>query len=105
MIIIFLRYDEGKTLYTRELLPDMTEPIMVKLERGDETNTYLLKILNLVRQEKIQKISDFIQKKTTIRPRETVRIIEILFKQQARNELVAVRNQFYDRNQVLDDLS
>jgi hypothetical protein len=83
----------------------MTEPIVVKLERSDETNTYLLKILNLVRQEKIQKIFDFIQKKTAIRPRETVRIIEILFKQQARNELVSVRNQFYDRNQVLDDLS
>jgi uncharacterized protein YfkK (UPF0435 family) len=83
----------------------MTEPIVVKLERSDETNTYLLKILNLVRQEKIQKIFDFIQKKTAIRPREMVRIIEILFKQQARNELVSVRNQFYDRNQVLDDLS
>ncbi|CAF3078686.1 unnamed protein product, partial [Rotaria sp. Silwood2] len=41
---------------------------------------------------------------TTTRPRETVRIIETLFKQRARNDLVCVRNQFYNRNQILDDL-
>ncbi len=86
-------------------MSDFTEPILIKLGKGDEMKTFQLKILSLVRQEKIQKIFDFIQKKTIIRPRETVRIIEILFKQQARNELVSVRNQFYDRNQVLADLS
>jgi hypothetical protein len=86
-------------------LSDFTEPILIKLGKGDEMKTFQLKILNLVRQEKIQKIFDFVQKKTITRPRETIRIIEILFKQQARNELVCVRNQFYDRDQVLDDLS
>ncbi|CAF1024442.1 unnamed protein product [Rotaria sp. Silwood1] len=97
-------YDEGKTLYTRALLTDFTEPIQIKLKRGDETKTFQLNILNLVRQEKISNIFDFIQKKTILRPRETVRIIETLFKQRARNDLVCVRNQFYNRNQILDDL-
>ncbi|UJR13192.1 hypothetical protein I4U23_000214 [Adineta vaga] len=97
-------YDEGKTLYTRESLAHFTEPIKVNMRRGDETKTYQLNIINLVRQDKISNIVDFIQKKTTIRPRETVRIIEILFKQRARNDLICVRNQFYNRNQILDDL-
>jgi hypothetical protein len=92
-------------LYSRELLSDFTEPIQIKLGKGDETKTFQLKIINLVRQEKIQKIFEFIQKKTMNRPREIMRSIEVLFKQKARNELVCVRNQFYDRNQILDDLS
>jgi UDP-N-acetylglucosamine transferase subunit ALG13 len=86
-------------------LSDFTEPILIQLGKGDEMKTFQLKILNLVRQETIRKIFDFVQKKTITRPHDTVRTIEILFKQQARNELVCVRNQFYDRNQVLDDLS
>ena len=97
-------YDEGKTMYTRALLPDLSEPIVIKLKKGEETKTFKLKILNLVRQEKTQNLFDFIANKTSLRPREAVRIIEILFKQRARNELVAVRSQFYNRNQILDDL-
>ncbi|CAF1041399.1 unnamed protein product [Rotaria sordida] len=97
-------YDEGKTLYTRALLTEFTKPIQIKLKRGNETKTFQLNILNLVRQEKISNIFDFIQKKIILRPRETVRIIETLFKQRARNDLVCVRNQFYNRNQILDDL-
>jgi hypothetical protein len=92
-------------LYSRELLPELTEPVLVRLGNGDEMKTFQLTILNLVRQEKIQKIFDFIQKKMITRPYEVVRSVEILFKQQARDGLVCVRNQFYDRNQILDDLS
>ncbi|CAF3230385.1 unnamed protein product [Rotaria socialis] len=97
-------YDDGKTLYTRALLPDLTKPIEIKMKKGDEVKTFQLNIKNLVRQDKIQNIFDFIQKNITIRPRETIRIIETLFKQRARNDLVCVRNQFYNRNQILDDL-
>lgn len=92
-------------MYTRSLLPDLTQPIQITMKKGDETKIYRLKILDLVRQEKIQDLFDFIAKKTLTRPREAIRIIEILFKQRARNELVTVRNQFYNRNQILDDLS
>ena len=92
-------------MYTRSLLPDLNQPIQITMKKGEETKIYRLKILDLVRQERIQNIFDFIAKKTYTRPREAVRIIEILFKQRARNELVTVRNQFYNRNQILDDLS
>ena len=67
--------------------------------------TFQLEILNLVRQEKLGNIQEFVQRKLRTRPRESVRIIETLLKQTARNDLVAVRNQFYNRNQNLDDLS
>ena len=100
-----LRYDEGKTLYSLSLLPDITKPIQIRLKRNDVVKTFQFKILNLVRQEKLSNIQDFVQKKLRTRPRESVRIIETLMKQTARNDLVTVRNQFYDRNQVLEDLS
>ncbi|CAF4470917.1 unnamed protein product, partial [Rotaria sp. Silwood2] len=97
-------YDEGKTLYTRELLPDITEPIRVQMERDTQRRTFQLTIKNLVRQEKMENILKFVKKELRTRPREAVRVIETLFKQRARNELVCVKNQFYNRKQTLDDL-
>ncbi len=85
-------------------MPDLELPIQIKLGKGDEMKLFQLNKLDLVRQDKIQNIHDFIQKKTNIRPREAIRIIETLFKQRARNDLICVRNQFYDRRQKLDDL-
>ncbi len=85
-------------------MPDLELPIQIKLGKGDEMKLFQLNKLDLVRQDKIQNIHDFIQKKTNIRPRESIRIIETLFKQRARNDLICVRNQFYDRRQKLDDL-
>jgi uncharacterized protein YfkK (UPF0435 family) len=97
-------YDEGKTIYTKELLTDFTKPLQITFKINNEDKTFQLHILNLVRQEKIRDIYDFIEKKTSVRPRESIRIIETLFKQRARNDLIAIRNQFYDRKQKLDDL-
>ncbi|CAF4025256.1 unnamed protein product [Rotaria sp. Silwood2] len=97
-------YDEGKTLYAREILPDLTLPIQIKVRKDEETKTFQLNKLNLVRQDRIESINDFIQKKTNVRPQEIVRTIETLFKQRARNDLICIRNQFYDRRRQLDDL-
>ena len=97
-------YDEGKTIYTRELLTDFTKPLQITFKSNNEDKTFQFHVLNLVRQEKIRDIYDFIEKKTSVRPRDSIRIIETLFKQRARNELIAIRNQFYDRRQKLDDL-
>jgi uncharacterized protein YfkK (UPF0435 family) len=97
-------YDEGKTIYTKELLTDFTKPLQITFKLNNEDKTFQFQILNLVRQEKIRDIYDFIEKKTSIRPRDSIRIIETLFKQRARNDLIAIRNQFYDRKQKLDDL-
>lgn len=97
-------YDEGKTIYTKELLTDFTKPLQITFQINNEEKTFQFHVLNLVRQEKIRDIFDFIEKKTSVRPRDSIRIIETLFKQRARNELIAIRNQFYDRRQKLDDL-
>jgi uncharacterized protein YfkK (UPF0435 family) len=97
-------YDEGKTIYTKELLTDFTKPLQITFQMNNEEKTFQFHVINLVRQEKIRDIYDFIEKKTSIRPRESIRIIETLFKQRARNDLIAIRNQFYDRKQKLDDL-
>ena len=86
------------------MLPDVTLPITISLEHDGETKTFQLSKLNLVRQDRIQKIRDFIKQNTNIRPRETVHIIETLFKQRARNERICIRNQYYDRRRQLDDL-
>ena len=97
-------YDEGKLLYTKELLTDFTKPLQITFNINNEEKTFQLHIINLVRQEKIRDIYDFIQRKTSIRPRDSIRIIETLFKQRARNDLIAIKNKFYDRKQKLDDL-
>jgi hypothetical protein len=99
------RYDEGRILYSQEILPELTLPIQVTLGKDEEMKTFQLKKLDLVRQDRTGSISDFIQKKTNTRPRETMHIIETLFKQHARNNLICIRNQFYDRRRQLDDLS
>lgn len=99
------RYDENKTMYTRDLLPDITAPIQVQVERDNQMRTFQLNIKNLVRQESMENILKFVKRELRTRPREAVRVIEILLKQRARNELVCVKNQFYSRKQTLDDLS
>jgi hypothetical protein len=87
------------------MLPDVKLPIQIQLKKDDETKRFQLNKLDLVGQNRITDIQDFIQKKSNLRPREAIRIIEILFKQRARNDLISVRNQFYDRRQKLEDLS
>ncbi|CAF1077709.1 unnamed protein product [Rotaria sordida] len=97
-------YDEGKNLYTRELLTDFTKPIRITLKINNEDKIFEFKVLNLVRQEKIRDIFDFINGRTVTRPRDPVRVIETLFKQSIRNDLVCIRNKFYSRRQKLIDL-
>ncbi|CAF1254023.1 unnamed protein product [Rotaria sordida] len=97
-------YDEGKNLYTRELLTDFTRPRRVKLTINNQEKTFEFKVLNLVRQEKIGNIFDFIHGKTTIRPRDPIRIIETLFKQSVHNQYICIRNKYYDRRQKMLDL-
>ncbi|CAF3231399.1 unnamed protein product [Rotaria sp. Silwood2] len=97
-------YDQGKHLYTKELLTDFTTARRVKLTIHNEEKIFEFKVLNLVRQEKIGNIFDFIREKTAIRPRDPIRIIETLFKQSVHNEYVCIRNKYYDRCQKLTDL-
>ncbi len=91
-------------MYTRELLTDFTKPLRVTLKIDNENKTFQFQILNLVRQEKIRDILDFINGKTGIRPRDSIRIIETLFKQNIHDDFVCIRNKFYNRKQKLIDL-
>jgi len=49
-------YDEGKTIYTKELLTDFTKPLQITFKSNNEDKTLQLHILNLVRQEKVRDI-------------------------------------------------
>lgn len=57
-----------------------------------------------MRQENIRDIFEFINGKTNIKPRDSIRVIETLFKQNIRNELICIKNKFYSRQQKLIDL-
>ena len=100
----FERYDEGRTLYTKDLLTDFTSPRRVSLKINDEEKTFQFKVLNLVRQEKIGNINEFLQGRSTQNPREPVRIIETLLKQTDRNKFLSIRYKFFPRNQRMIDL-
>ena len=74
------------------------------MKLDNEDKTFEFKVLNLVRQEKIRDIFDFINGKTGIRPRDPIRVIETLFKQTIRNDLVCIQNKFFSRRQQVVDL-
>ncbi len=86
------------------MLIDFTKPLRVTLKIDNEDKIFEFKVLNLVRQEKIGDILDFINGKTEIRPRDPIRVIETLFKQNIRNDFVCIRNKFYSQQQKLIDL-
>lgn len=86
------------------MLPEVELPLQIQLKVEEEMKRFQLNKLNLVGQSRITDIHDFIANRTNLRPREATRIVEILFNQRARNDLISVRNQFYDRRQPLEDL-
>ncbi|CAF0858888.1 unnamed protein product [Rotaria sp. Silwood1] len=99
-------YDEGKSLYSIELLVHLKDQyeITIKDKKSDREQKYRLLIINLVKSYDIQVLWDFIENKIAIRPRDPIRILETLLKQTTRATMVCVKNQFYDRQQELDDL-
>ena len=102
--IVSFRYDEGKCLFSKELLTDFKEARRVTLKIEGEEKTFQFKVLNLVRQEKLGNILDFIAGRPNQNPRDAVRIIETLFKQTNRNEFLSIRYRYFPRDQKLIDL-
>lgn len=98
------RYDEGKNLYTKELLTDFKEPRRVTLKIEGEEKIFQFKVLNLVRQEKLGNILDYLNGRRSQNPHDAIRIIETLFKQTSRNEYLSIRYKYFSRNQQLIDL-
>lgn len=100
-------YDEGKNLYAIENLTlnykkeyqcELTHP---KTERK---NKFRFLLINLVKTYELKSIFDFIEKRIAVRPHDPVRILETLFKQTQRAEMITIKNQSYLKEQRLDDL-
>jgi hypothetical protein len=100
-------YDQGKILYAKE---NLTLTLKKEYEceivhkKTDRTNRFRFLLINLVKTYDLKIIFDFIQRKIPIRPHDPVRILETLFKQTQRSEMITIRNQSYPKNQKLDDL-
>ncbi|CAF3810043.1 unnamed protein product [Rotaria sp. Silwood1] len=69
-----------------------------------QTNRFRFLILNLVKIYTLKKIIDFIQKRISIEPHDLVKILDILFKQTKRSDIITIKNQSYRKHQRLDDL-
>ena len=100
-------YDQGKTLYS---IQNLTLSLKKEYEceivhqKTGRRNRYRFLLINLVKTYDLKSIFDFVGRKIPSRPHDTVRILEILFKQMQRAEMITIKNQSYPKNQKLDDL-
>lgn len=100
-------YDEGKNLYAIENLTlNLKKEYQCEIthKKTDRTNKYRFLIINLVKTYELKNIFDFIHKKVPIRPHDPIRILETLFKQTQRYDMITIKNQSYPKHQRLDDL-
>ncbi len=58
----------------------------------------------MVKTYELKTIFDFVQKRIAVRPHDPVRILETLFKQTQRSDMITIKNQSYPKHQRLDDL-
>ena len=100
-------YDQGKNLYSTEnltLILKKEYECEIIHEKTNQKNRFRFLLLNLVKTYELKTIFDFIQRKISIRPHDILQILEILFKQTQRNEMITIKNHSYSKNQKLDDL-
>ncbi|CAF3441824.1 unnamed protein product [Rotaria sp. Silwood1] len=100
-------YDEGKNLYSIENLTiNYKKEYQCQLihPKTGRTNKFRFLIINLVKTYELKTIFDFIEKKLSIKPYDPIRILETLFKQTQRSEMITIKNQSYPKHQRLDDL-
>lgn len=100
-------YDQGKNLYSMEnltlTLKKEYECQIVHKKTGRK-NRFRFLLINLVKTYHLNDINEFIQRKSPRRPQDSVRILEILLKQIQQTEMIVIKNQFYPKNQRMDDL-
>ncbi|CAF3167345.1 unnamed protein product [Rotaria socialis] len=96
-------YDEGKNLYSIENLMLNLRKKEYQCEINDkntgQTNRFRFLILNLVKIYTLKTIFDFIQNKISIKPHGLVKILESLFKQTQRSDIITIKNQSYRKHQ------
>lgn len=100
-------YDEGKNLYAIENLTlNFKKEYQCEItnQKTDRRNKYRFLLINLVKTYELKSIFDFMQRRLAIKPHDPVRILETLFKQTQRYDMVTIKNQSYPKHQRLDDL-
>ncbi|UJR23980.1 hypothetical protein I4U23_026946 [Adineta vaga] len=100
-------YDEGKNLYSIENLTlnyKKEYQCEITHKKTERKNKFRFLLINLVKTYELKTIFDFIQKRIDVRPHDPVRILETLFKQTQRSEMITIKNQSYPKHQRLDDL-
>jgi eukaryotic translation initiation factor 2C len=100
-------YDEGKNLYSIENLTlNLKKEYQCEIihKKTERTNKFRFLLINLVKTYELKTIFDFMEKRISVRPHDPVRILETLFKQTQRSDMVTIKNQSYPKHQRLDDL-
>ncbi|CAF1268322.1 unnamed protein product [Rotaria sp. Silwood1] len=100
-------YDEGRNLYsTQNLTLTLKKEYECEIvhKKTGRTNRFRFLLINLVKTYDLKTIFDFIKRRIPVRPHDPVRILETLFKQTQRAEMITIKNQSYPKNQKLDDL-
>jgi len=100
-------YDEGKNLYAIENLTlNFKKEYECELtnKKTDRRNKFRFLLINLVKTYELKTIFDFMQRRLSIKPHDPVRILETLFKQTQRSDMITIKNQSYPKHQRLDDL-
>jgi hypothetical protein len=100
-------YDQGKNLYSKQNLSlTLKKEYQCEIihKKTNRTNRFRFLLINLVKTYDLKTIFDFIQRKISLRPHDQVRILETLFKQTQKSEMIVINNQSYPKNQRLDDL-
>ena len=100
-------YDQGKNLYSMENLTLTLKKeyeCQITQKKTGRKNRFRFLLINLVKTYQLKDIEEFIQKKSPRRPQDSMRILEILLKQIQQTEMIVIKNQFYHKNQRLDDL-
>ena len=100
-------YDEAKNLYAMQNLTlnhQREYQCEIKHKKTGRINKFRFLIVNLVKTSQLKSLFDFIEKRLSIRPSDSIQIIETLFKQWQRSQMINIKNQFYAKDQKLDDL-
>jgi hypothetical protein len=97
---IIFRFDDGNFLYSRELLLNKAKTYEITIKN----QLYQLAIKDMSDRVTVEDMWQFVRSKTPCkRPQDLIRMLETLLKQTIRSRMVCIRNQFFEKNQILYD--
>ncbi|CAF1530973.1 unnamed protein product, partial [Adineta steineri] len=96
----FVWFDDGNFLYSRELLLDRARTYEITIKN----QIYQLAIKDMSDRVTVDDMWQYVRSKTPCkRPQDLIRMLETLLKQTIRSRMVCIRNQFFEKNQMLYD--